>query len=110
MSTFKWNGNLVYKVDGSDYVQPVSGTVGAVPSLDTFSRLRLGLLNDDEEARFDSPSTYFSSFAYAGMAIAGSSTASPVWSIMRISYGSLGKKIREQFLTNVAWDDRTLGW
>ncbi len=75
-----------------------------------FARIREGRLDDNEEARFDKPLNFANSFQYAGVALRGSATNAPVWSIIRVSYNSNGRKIREEFQDGVAWDDRVIIW
>lgn len=100
------------KPDGTPVVPATDwqGYLQAVPVLDPFVRLRLGFIAADEEARFDSPGSYPNSFAYVGVAPAGSSVSAAVWNVMRVSYDSNGRKSREQFRAGISWESRPVGW
>jgi hypothetical protein len=78
--------------------------------MEDFGRLRNGDLKDNEEVRFDTPTVASSSFSYVGSAVHGSATSDTAWSIIRVTFDNRGRKVREQFRTNVSWDDRTIGW
>jgi hypothetical protein len=75
-----------------------------------FTRLMNGQILDTEEVRYDSPADLRGSWAYVGVALAGSSPLDAVWSCIRRSFDGNGKRYRDQFRANIAWTDRANGW
>lgn len=81
-----------------------------IEEVDVFTRLMNGLIWDEEEVRYDRPDSYRNTWAYVGLAKAGSSVLDPVWSCIRRSYDGRGKVYRDQFRANMVWNDRANGW
>ncbi len=77
---------------------------------DVFTRIMNGEFWDEEEVRYDRPSSYCNTWAYVGLARAGSSILDPVWACVRRSYDANGKVYRDQFKANMAWSERANGW
>jgi hypothetical protein len=75
-----------------------------------FARIYNEQFNDNEEVRLDTPVPLNSNFAYAGVALSGSSVDDPVWSIIRTSFDINGRRDRIQFRVNLTWTGRTQGW
>lgn len=82
----------------------------ALIDADTSKRLMQDAFYDTEEMREDSPDVCIDTYSYKAVALAGSSTASAVWSVLRTTWGAKGTPTRFQFRENVAWDDRGNGW
>ncbi len=81
-----------------------------IEEVDVFTRIMNGQFWDEEEVRYDRPSSYINTWAYVGLATSGTSVLDPVWSCVRRSYDGQGKVYRDQFRTKVAWSERANGW
>ncbi len=82
----------------------------AMVEMDTFTRIMKGEFWDFEEVRYDRPMDYKDAYAYIGVAPAGSPTTDFVWFCIRRTYNAFGKVARDQFRSNMAWDDRASNW
>lgn len=71
-----------------------------------FERIKTLSPLDSEEIRYDLAVTKPTYYDYVGFAESGSSTASNVWSIVKITYDGSGNTSREVLFTGVAWDNR----
>jgi hypothetical protein len=81
-----------------------------VGTADNFSRIKKKEFFDTEEVLYDIPANLPSSFIYTGVAIAGTSSATATWSVIRTSFDSNGNPSRDQFRTGVSWTARASGW
>jgi len=94
---------------GKAGTEPWPVVVSNASATQTFSRILSEQLNDNEEARIDLPQTFDRTFSYVGVALAGSSTSSSVWAIVRESWIN-NRKTRVQFQNLISWDNRALDW
>lgn len=54
-----------------------------IKEADLFTRILTNQFEDNEEVRYDMPDTQVNTWAYIGVAKAGSSILDPVWACMR---------------------------
>lgn len=78
----------------------------------TFARILEKRFSDDEEVRYDIPlpASLISGSIYIGVALDNSSTADPVWTVVRFYFNSNRLPIRARIQKDIAWDNRTVGW
>lgn len=82
----------------------------AMIDADDAKRIMHDAMYDNEEMRLDVPEICIDTFSYKGVAADGSATSAAVWSILRVTWNSVGRESRFQFRENVSWDERASGW
>lgn len=76
-----------------------------------FARIKTKQFETGEEVRYDIPKDLSGNSIFVGVAEDGSPTDEAVWSIVRTAFDDHCNPVREQFRTEVTWDDRqTLDW
>ena len=97
-------------IDPENPDNPPSVTAAVTaPNYDTFTRIMQGQYNNNEEVRFEVPTSYMNNYEYVAVAPVGSLPTEPVWSCVRCEWVN-NKKTRLQFRQSVSWIDRSIGW